>query len=146
MGPLREAWGSNPVLPGEAFKKGDTIMELTAKIIAKLTLPTGKTDHIVWDDDCPGLGLRLRGPNRTWVIQYRFGKRQRRISLDVNNFNLEAARRAARNYLAKVQLGQDPAADRDKLRETAPAMTLTLGDIAPRYIAAKTDMLRPSTI
>jgi integrase len=120
-------------------------MELTAKIIAKLTLPAGKTDHIFWDNNCPGLGLRLRGPNRTWVIQYRFGKRQRRISLDAGNFTLEAARKVARNYLAQVQLGQDPAVERDKLRETAAPITLTLGDIAKRYIDSKQDVLRPSS-
>ena len=36
-------------------------MKLTAKTIAGIRLPAGKTDHIEWDDDLPGFGLRLRG-------------------------------------------------------------------------------------
>lgn len=57
-------------------------MKLTTKGIRRLKLPSGKTDQLFWDDDIPGLGLRLRaGGSRTWVFQYTVGDKQRRLSL-----------------------------------------------------------------
>ena len=46
-------------------------MKLTAKAVAALTLPAGKTDHFEWDDELPGFGFRLRRAaggkiNRAW--------------------------------------------------------------------------------
>ena len=52
-------------------------MKLTSKAVAALTLPSGKDDHIEWDDDLPGFGYRLRlnkgsgKVGRSWVVQYR---------------------------------------------------------------------------
>jgi hypothetical protein len=46
-------------------------MKLTAKSTAGLKLPDGKRDHIEFDSDVPGFGLRLReGGSRTWIFQY----------------------------------------------------------------------------
>ena len=57
-------------------------MKLTAKGIRGLQLPEGKMDHLFWDDDIPGFGLRLRaGGSRSWVLQYTLGDKQRRLSL-----------------------------------------------------------------
>ena len=56
-------------------------MKLTKGEVDKLTLPRGKSDHFVWDDAMPGFGIRLRGQNKTYVIQYRAGRQQRRESL-----------------------------------------------------------------
>ena len=35
-------------------------MKLTSKTAAALTLPAGKSEVIVFDDDIPGFGVRLR--------------------------------------------------------------------------------------
>ncbi|HKA00100.1 MAG TPA: Arm DNA-binding domain-containing protein, partial [Candidatus Solibacter sp.] len=57
-------------------------MKLTAKNLNSARLPDGKSDHIAWDDDIPGLGLRLRaGGSRVWVFQYALGRKQRRMAL-----------------------------------------------------------------
>ena len=57
-------------------------MKLTAKSVAALKLPHGKRDAIEFDDAIPGFGLRLReGGSRTWVFQYKFGARHRRMVL-----------------------------------------------------------------
>jgi hypothetical protein len=57
-------------------------MKLTVKTTDGIKLPTGKSDCIVFDDDIAGFGLRLReGGSRTWVYQYRIGKKQRRMVL-----------------------------------------------------------------
>ena len=53
-------------------------MKLTNRLpLAGLALPPGKGDHIEWDDTLPGFGVRLRGRNKGWVVQYRFGRQQR---------------------------------------------------------------------
>ena len=52
-------------------------MNLTVKIVSALTaLPAGKGDHIEWDDELKGFGLRLRlgaggQVKRNWIAQYR---------------------------------------------------------------------------
>jgi integrase len=121
-------------------------MKLTTSEIAKLTLPEGKADHIEWDDSLPGFGIRLRGDSKRWVVQYRIGAQQRRESLgDVRKVRLEDARAIARQRFAKVELGDDPAAERVKAREAARAAKLTLGSVAARYLEARADRIRPNT-
>jgi integrase len=117
-------------------------MKLTRDAVAALTMPAGKTDHIEWDDALPGFGVRLRGNGKRWVVQYRAGAQQRRESLgDVRRVGLEDARKIARQRFAQVELGVDPAAE----RERAGAGALTLGLVIGRYLTAKQDRLRPST-
>ena len=76
-------------------------MEFTKDTIAALELPTGKTDLIVFDDDLPGFGIRLRaGGKRVWIAQYRANGAQRRETLgDVRKVDLRAARAAAQGRL-----------------------------------------------
>jgi hypothetical protein len=62
------------------------IMKLTKESIKKLTLPPGKPDAIYFDDDLKGFGVRLRaGGKKTWIAQYRFGVKQKRITLGTVN-------------------------------------------------------------
>src|SRR5690349_13202509 len=119
-------------------------MKLTNDVAKALTLPPGKTDHIVWDPSLPGFGARVRnGSKRTWVVQYRIAGRQRRESLgDVRRVLIEDARKAARKRFAQVDLGVDPGAE----REVAAAAQLTLGVAADRYIEAREAVRRPSTM
>jgi integrase len=122
-------------------------MKLTRIEVEKLTLPKGKSDHFVWDDAMPGFGVRLRGENKTYVIQYRAGRQQRRETLgDARKVTLEAARIIARKRFAAIELGDDPGAERRAKREAASAVVLTLADTAARYLDAKRDVLRPSSL
>jgi integrase len=121
-------------------------MKFTKNTLATLALPAGKVDHIEWDDELPGFGVRLRGNARRWVVQYRVGGQQRRESLgDLRKVNLEDARRIARQRFAQVELGTDPAAERAHARAQAAAAGLTLAVVADRYLDAKRDRLRTST-
>ena len=121
-------------------------MKLTKGEVDKLTLPTGKSDHFVWDDAMPGFGVRLRNQNKTYVIQYRVGRQQRREAIGhTGKVALEAARTIARKRFAAIELGDDPGAERRAEREAASAVVLTLGDVAGRYLDAKRDVLRSST-
>jgi integrase len=122
-------------------------MKLTKSEVDKLTPPAGKFDHFVWDDAMPGFGVRLRNQNKTYVIQYRVGRQQRREGLgDVRKVTLEAARIIARRRFAAIELGGDPGAERRAKREAANAVVLTLRDVASQYLNAKRDVLRPNTL
>ena len=119
-------------------------MKLTKATIASLKLPEGKSDAIFFDDDVPGFGLRIRaGGKKTWIVQYRIGKMQRRITLGaVNALDPEMARKAARDRLAQVTLGGDPQRDRLEARVSA---AITLGGLVNRYLTFKEASVRKST-
>jgi integrase len=130
-------------------------MKLTAKNVRAIQLPEGKTDHLVWDDDIPGLGLRLRaGGSRNWVFQYALGDKQRRLSLGAatpESFSTVkdkegklklGVRDHAAHLHAKVKLGQDPAGDKTEARKRASD---TFEAIAKKFLAAKKESTRPST-
>jgi integrase len=118
-------------------------MKLTRDSVAALVLPAGKIDHIEFDEELPGFGVRLRPASKTYVVQYRVGRQQRRESLgDVRKLELEAARKIARQRFAQIELGIDPAAERKQARADA----LTLGLVIDRYLDAKRDKLRPNTV
>jgi integrase len=121
-------------------------MKLTTETVNTLRPPAGKGDHIYWDDDLPGLGVRVRGDTNRWVVQYRVGAQQRRESLgDVRKIRLEDARKIARQRFAQVELGVDPAAARADARHAAKAAKLTVGAVAGRYLESKQDLLRATT-
>ena len=119
-------------------------MKLTKATSGRIALPHGKTDAIFFDEDDPGFGLRIRyGGKRTWVVQYRIGGKQRRVTLGtVNSLDPEKARRAARDRLAQVTLGGDPQADKLVARAKAK---VTLGAIIDRYLTARSAKLRTKT-
>jgi integrase len=117
-------------------------MKLTRDVVNALTLPPGKVDHFEWDDTLPGFAVRMRGTAKTWVVQYRIGAQQRRESLgDVRKVTLEDARKIARQRFAQVELGVDPAAERNH----ALAARVTLAVVSERYLEAKHDVMRPNT-
>jgi len=115
-------------------------MQFSKAAIAALEVPEGRSESFEWDDDLPGFGVRLRaGGSRTWVCQYRVGGRQRRESLgDTRKVGLEAARKAARQRFANVELGVDPRAGQQ-------SAALTLRKAAAAYLDVKRDRLRPAT-
>jgi len=45
-------------------------MKLTAGNVKTLIAPAGKDDVVIWDDDLPGFGVRLRGGNRTFWFNF----------------------------------------------------------------------------
>jgi integrase len=97
-------------------------MKLTAKTLARLALPAGKTDSIFFDDELPGFGLRLRASGdrvrRSWVVQYRRAGGQRRMLLgNADLLDADKARKLAEKALAKVTLGEDPQADKIERRQ-----------------------------
>src|SRR6516164_1638052 len=144
----RVALGSYPYATQTAVRRRQQrkAVKLSNRNVAALVRPASKDDVVIWDDDLPGFGIRLRGDNRSFLIQYRVGVQQRRESLgDIRKVKLEDARKAARQRFAQAQLGQDPAAERIAAKLKAAAKRLTLGVVAERYLEAKKARLRPTS-
>jgi integrase len=121
-------------------------MKLTDRNVTALARPAGKDDFVIWDDDLPGFGVRLRGDSKRWLVQYRANGTQRREILgDIRRVTLEMARKAARQRFAQLELGIDPGAEKKAARDQAAATQLTLARVAERYLDAKQATMRPSS-
>jgi integrase len=120
-------------------------MKLTQVVIDKGRVNTaGKADFIAWDDDLPGFGLRIReGGSRNYVIQYKIGAQNRRMTLgSIKTLTLEQARKTAKKHLGNVANGEDPQGEKLAVRATA---TETFGAVAGRFLEYQTKRLRLST-
>jgi integrase len=107
------------------------LSKLTKKFVERLE-PHPDRDCFVWDAALPGFGLRLYPSGvRKYVVQYRTqDNRQRRSALAQHGvLTVEQARELARDILAKVRKGADPAAEKKATRD-AP----TVRDLARDYI------------
>jgi integrase len=121
-------------------------MRLDAKTVAGLGLPAGKDDHLEWDDELAGFGVRLRASGRkAWIVQYRpsNSRRTRRVTLGaVEKFTPAEARVAARKLLARVALGHDPQGEREAERARSAR---TFRSAIEVYLVAKQGELRPAS-
>jgi integrase len=117
-------------------------MQLTATTIRSLAPPAGKLDHIEWDDQCPGFGIRVRASgSRTFVFQYAVGGKQRRMSLGVvSAVPIGTARKTAEELYARVKLGEDPAGQRAEARIKSAE---TFAAVAARFLNRQRTRLRP---
>lgn len=97
--------------------------------------PHRAPDHIDWDPDCPGLGIRLRGStgDGTWVVQWREGRRSRRRSLGAVH---QLSRDDARTLALELMGHTAPAG--------APRPPL-LGEFIPTFLADCAGRWRPAT-
>jgi integrase len=121
-------------------------MKLTKDTLATLELPPGKNDMIFFDEDVHGWGLRLRRRGdrvkKCWVVQYRSGGRQRRMTLK-GFLEPREAREQARQLLARVVGGADPQGEK---KQAAAADRHTLAHLAAQYIDAKQGTIRPRSM
>jgi integrase len=109
-------------------------MKLTAASIRSIEPIPPKTDRIEFDDAVPGFGVRVRaGGSKVYVVQYAIGNKQRRMSLgNVALQGVDKARESAKDILAAVRMGKDPAGEKQRVRETA---TDTFKAVAERFLA-----------
>ena len=100
-------------------------------------------EYFIWDDDIPGLGLRvLPSGHKGYVVQYRAGRRSRRMSLGPSTvLTCEQARTRAIIIIAAARNGEDPAAERDAGRKA-----ITLKELADRFDREHISLrVKPST-
>jgi integrase len=120
-------------------------MKLDAKSVASLGLGD-KSDAIYFDEVLTGFGYRLRqGAKgkllRSWIVQYRHGGSQRRMTIgSADVLSAEQARAQAKKILAQVELGHDP---QGLLSERRDRDTVTVRSQVQEYLAAKD--VRPAT-
>lgn len=123
------------VLPRVA-PAGEPISRMGTESMPKLTkrqvdaAEIQKSDYFIWDDDLAGFGLRVLPSGRKgYIVQYRVGRRSRRISLGSSTvLTCEQARTRAIAALAAVRAGDDPAAKRD-----ADRRAITVKELAERF-------------
>ena len=108
--------------------------KLDRNTIGKLPAPAEeKFDIVHWDDDLPGLGLRiLKSGSRSWVVRYRVGRRQRVITLGkMSLLSPGQARTKAGEILAKAKLGEDVSTE---IRSKKAASGSTLEELIDLFI------------
>ena len=117
-------------------------MKLNQRTADTLALPEGKRDMIVFDEALPGFGLRIReGGSRIFVVQYKIGALQRRMTLGSTALiKAEQARAKAAELLARVKLGSDPATEKAEA-QTRAGETFTA--VVRHYLIRQKARLRP---
>lgn len=126
----RQPPGCNqPAAVTNPIDRSDTDMTKITKRAVEAAAPRDK-EYYIWDEDIPGLGLRvLPSGRRQYIVQYRAGRRSRRISLGPSTvLTTEQARSRALAILADARGGKDPAADREAYRNA-----LLLKDLVERF-------------
>ena len=117
-------------------------MKLTASTIRSLALPRGLREKTFFNSEIGGFGVRVRaGGSRNWVLQYKIGGAHRRLVLgSVAALDPGKARATAKNLLAKIRLGSDPATEKLEQRQR---IAETFAALLPRYLAHQRDRLKP---
>ncbi len=126
-------------------------MRLTQSKVKTIEIPAEKLkrsfpEHIVFDDDMPGFGVRVlpgRGeePHRSYIAQYKLGQKHRRMTIgNVLKLSLEDARKEAKKIFGDVAHGIDPADEKKKVRGQAGD---TFDAAIKEYLAVQEKELRP---
>ena len=117
-------------------------MKLTAANIRTLKLPPGEIDRVFFDEDLPGFGLRVRASGvNSWMIQYAIAGRTRRVVLGLASaLDPGKARSTAKDLLAQVRLGKDPASEKALARAAAGE---TFGALLGRFLDHQKTRIRP---
>ena len=82
--------------------------KLTKRIVDAAEIRSA--EYFIWDDDIPGLGLRVLPSGRKgYVVQYRAGRRSLRMSLGASTvLTCEQARTRAITIIAAAKNGGGP--------------------------------------
>jgi Arm domain-containing DNA-binding protein/integrase-like protein len=126
-----------------------TVLTLDRATVAKLTKLSDAEGSPYWDTDLKGFGLRLHVDAnnkllRSFVIQYRFQNRQRKINLgDAAKITVKQARDKAKELFSKITLGVDPAAEKEEAR--AASTVLRFDQAVSQYLDQQEKRLRPAS-
>ena len=112
-------------------------VKLTDVVVSRAELPAGKAEHMIWDTDVSGFGLRLRGETKSYIIAYRPAGQGRaanmkrvKIGSPETIKTAADARKIAFSMLGKVAAGGDPAKDRAEEKRRAKSR---VADLLDRY-------------
>ena len=99
--------------------------KINKKQIDDLNLSSPK--RTLWDDNPRGLGVKVnRSGSKSFIVKYRnLEGRQRKFKIGTYGvITLEEARKRAKDYLAKVSAGEDPAGDRIEVTNPVPTKAI----------------------
>ena len=126
-----------------ADTKGRLIMaeKITDKLVRTLAAPT-TGNRITYDDEVKGFGVRITSAGaRSFVLNYRAAGRDRRITIgSFPDRSVTDARTEARALKRRIDVGEDPMADR-RADRSAP----TMNDLADGFDAEHVAKRRPKT-
>ena len=114
-------------------------VDLTARL-ARESKPQAK-DTVLFDRTLPGFGLRIHPSGRkVWIVQARIEGRSRRIVIArYGEIQLAEARRRARDMLARIRSGQNPAEDIRREKQTP-----TFREFTKEYLRRSDPHWKPS--
>jgi integrase len=123
-------------------------MKFTQASVAKFKMPVGKREHIEFDDNMPGFGLRVRNggerEHRTYILQYKIGPKQRRMTLgNVAKVQLDEAQRKAKKLFGAIADGKDPANEKAIARNEA---SHTFDVIVSEFLQVQRAKLKPRSL
>ena len=104
--------------------------KLTKRLVDSLAAEGG--DLVVWDAELPGFGVRVKPSGvKSFCIQYRNEQgRSRRVTIGrYGRMTVDEARKEARQKLAKVDRGADPAQEKQAARTD-----ITMKELSNRYM------------
>ena len=104
---------------------------------------------IIYDSELKGFGVRvMQSGSKAWIVEFRPNGGGRKVATkrmtlgQITTLNADEARKAARNILAAVRLGQDPARERTQNRETP-----IIREFVERYLTEEAEpKLNPGTV
>jgi integrase len=119
-----------------------TSVRLTATNVRALFCQHGKTEQTYFDSDLPGFGLRIRASGaKSWLLQYAVAGKTKKIFLGKpNEVDAGKARDAAKDLLAAIRLGRDPAQEKVAGRARAKE---TVSALLPHFLARQRARLKP---
>ena len=105
------------------------MFRLTKRSVEALAIEA--KDYLAWDKDLRGFGLRVYpSGKKTYLVQYRAGRRTRRITIGQHGpLTAEEARTRAKQLLGDVARGGDPSAEK-RAKMTAP----TVAGLCERFL------------
>jgi integrase len=108
-------------------------MKITATTVDTIQVAGNKAEIIVYDDEIPGFGVRVRkAGSRNFVFTYRFGGNSKRMTLgSAVREAFPGIRKRVLELQALVRLGKDPGALRDANKAQAKDDFKTIAD---RYL------------
>ena len=125
----------------QTIGSGTTMPKLTKRVVEAAEIRA--TEYFIWDDEIRGLGVRILPSGRKgYLVQYRAGRRSRRIGLGSTTVvACEQARNRAIAIIAAARNGEDPAAKRD-----ADRTAITIKQLSERFDMEHISVrLKPST-
>jgi integrase len=116
---------------------------LTKQFVDCVQPPSDTSDRTFWDDTLSGFGVRVRASGaKTWVIMYRTqdGRLRKYRIGQVGALTPDEARKEARQKLAAVDRGADPAEEKGALRKA-----ITVAELCELFLADEKSRIKPTT-